>query len=145
MTFILIAIIAMALVVIFWTWHNLGTEIVSKKIVWILAGGLTCYGITFLLMQFSQAGVYYPNQEARNQILGVLVSLFTVLNSGIILPYLAKLWDGLKEEEITKQVVKRKMVILMILLVIVFWIEVTYLTSIQEGIIQVYENQKQIR
>lgn len=144
MTFINIAIAAMAAVVILWTWHNLGAELPSKKIVWIIAGALTCYGITFLLIQFSQAGVAYPSQEAKKEILGVLISLFTVLNSGMILPYLAKIADGVKEEELTKEIGTRKILIFLVILVLVFWVEVTYLTSIQEGIIQVFENQKQI-
>lgn len=143
MTFIIIAIVAMAIMVILWTWHNLGEETPTKKIIWIIAGGLTSYAITLLILQISQSGIAYPNQEIKQEVMRVLASLFTVLTSGIALPYIAKLWDELKEENITKESWKKRMIIVSLLLIFLFWIETMYLTSIQEGMMKVIETQRQ--
>ena len=80
MILIIITIVVMFLVLIFWSFTNLGKINIGKKILWmILLFGivfLTTY-VTFLI---SKSNIIYPSQEIMHSVQEVLVLLFSGVN-----------------------------------------------------------------
>ena len=64
--------------------------------------------------------------------------IFTGLNSLILLPFIANLFDKILEEEIEKDQVKKRLIIILVIFVICIFIEKEYLKDTQEGIINIY-------
>lgn len=138
MTIILVATILIFIVSIIWTWHNLGFIEKSKKIAFIAIGILVMYIITSLIFIVSKSGVNYPNEEIEGTVKNTLVMVFTGLNTLILLPYLAKILDGILEEEIEKEEATKKVIIILIVFLICIFIESGYLTDTQKGILNMY-------
>ena len=61
MPFIVIIIILIYIVLLAWTWHNLGDMEKTKKTLIIFIGLIITYLITILIFNISKAGIGYNN------------------------------------------------------------------------------------
>ena len=140
MAIIIISILAAYFVLMAWTWQSLEYIEKKKKIIFILVGILIFYIITLIIFNMSKNGINYQNESTEKTIKTILVSLFTAINGIIFIPYIAKIFLKVKENDIEKSKLNRKIIILIILFVICMYFECGYLKDIQKGIINVYNS-----
>ena len=101
---IIIGIIAIIyFVLIAWTWQSLGIIEKRKKVISILIGILLMYIITLITFNISKKGIIYQEKEAEILVRRILVILFTGVNGIVIIPYVAKILNRLKENDIEQK------------------------------------------
>lgn len=133
---VIISIIVISfLVLLGWTWHSLGSIEKPTKCACIVGGLILVYIMTFIIYNISKIGITYENKEAMKLIQTVFVSLFTIINGYIILPYVFRKLDQINNDEIEKQKLNRSIIILLIIILIVGIFECSYLGNIQQGIL----------
>lgn len=140
MTVILIVTILIILVLTVWCWHNLGNIENYKKILYIIVGSIIMLIITNIIFQISKSSVNYENEQIEATIGNILIFIFTGFNALISLPYIARQFDKIHEQEITKQEFTKKMTIMIILFVVCLFFECGYLTGTQQGILNIYHS-----
>lgn len=138
MTFIIIGAILIFIVSIIWIWHNLGNIEKPRKITFIVIGLLITYFITLIIYQLTKGSIIYPSEEMQKTVSNTLILVFTGLNSLILLPFTANVFDKILEEEIDKNQAQKRFIIILIVLVACIFIEKGYLKDTQEGIINMY-------
>jgi hypothetical protein len=138
MAVISIIIAILFLVLVGWTWHNLGGIGKIEKIKFIVSGIIIIY---VLIYSISKIGIAYENQEAMRAIRTVFVMLFTIVNGYIILPYIFRKLEQINNNEIEKEKLKKSIIILAIIIFILALIEIKYFADIQQSIISLYSTQ----
>lgn len=140
MVIIISIIVAVYLLMIAWTWQSLESLEKTKKVAFIVIGIIISYIVTLIIFNISQQGVNYQNEITKHEIKKILVLLFTALNGVIFIPYIAKLFTRVKENEIEDYKLKKKIIILVIIFIICMFFENMYLKDIQNGIINIYNS-----
>lgn len=138
MIFIIMIALVIYFVLIAWTWHSLGFIEKNKKVTFILIGIILMYLITLIIFQITKSGIQYPNIEMQKKVQNVLVSIFAGINGIIVMPQIGKLLEKIKEDEIKREELTKKLVILLVLFGICVLIEVGYLKDTQQGILKIY-------
>ena len=133
---LMILIVIILLLVLFgWIWHSLGSIEKPTKFACIIGGLVVVFIVTFVIYNISKIGITYENKESMKLVQNVFVSLFTIINSYIILPYVFKKLEQINNDEIQTKQLKKSIIILVIIILIVGIFESSYLGSIQEGIL----------
>ena len=135
MAFIVIMEIIIYIAFILWTWQSMQSIEIPKKIAFICMGIIIIYIITSMVFLIAKNDINYPNIEIQKQIKRVVVSVFTGFNCVIIMPQIAKSYEKLKNEEISKEQFFKKILILAIIIAICLMFECGYMKSTQEGIL----------
>lgn len=143
MAFILIVTIAIYFILIAWTWQSLGFIEKTKKIGIILVGTILTYLITLTIFQTTKNQFTYENITMQKQVQNIIVAIFSGINGIIILPQIGKIIDKLKENEIEKPILVKRVAILAILFILCLIFEIGYMKETQEGIWKVYQAMKQ--
>lgn len=133
---IILIVVILILVLLGWMWHNLGSIEKTTKCACIVGGLVVVYIITFIIYNISKIGITYENREIMKLIQTVFVSLFTVINGYIILPYTFKKLDQINNNEIEKKKVKNSIIILLIIIVVLAIFETLYLENSQQTILK---------
>ena len=131
MIFIIITAIIIYFILIAWTWQSLGTIEKSKKIAYILIGIILMFVITLIIFQTTKGGINYENAQIKANVQNVLVIIFTGINAIIVMPQIGRMLDKVSEGEIEKDVLKKKLIILLIIFIICILIERGYMKSTQ--------------
>ena len=135
MILIISIIIAIYVLLIAWIWNNLGAIDKTKKILIILIGIVIVYVITLIVFNISKSGVNYEQKIMEKDIRRILVTMFTGLNSLIILPFIAKIIERIHENQIEQKEVFKKLSIIVIIFVICMFLECGYMKDTQQGIL----------
>ena len=140
---IIIGIIAIIyFILIAWTWQSLGSIEKRKKVIFLLIGLFVMYIITLIIFNISKKEINYQNQEVQVLVKRILVILFTGLNAIIFIPYIAKIWNKLKENNINQEELNKKIIIFAVIFIICILFECGYLKDTQQGIINIYQSMK---
>lgn len=134
----MIAAIFIFIISIVWIWHNLGNIEKPRKILFIFIGLLIMYLITVLLYHLSSSDITYPSEEVQKTVSNTLILVFTGLNSLILLPFTANVFDKILEEEIEKNQAQKRFIVILIIFLVCIFVETGYLKDTQEGIINIY-------
>lgn len=134
----MIAAVFIFIISIVWIWHNLGNIEKTRKILFILIGLLIMYLITVLLYHLSSSDITYPSEEVQKTVSNTLILVFTGLNSLILLPFTANVFDKILEEEIEKNQAQKRFIVILIIFLVCIFVETGYLKDTQEGIINIY-------
>lgn len=142
MALIIITIVVMFLVLIFWSFTNLGKTNITKKILWmILLFGivfLTTY-VTFLI---SKNSITYPSKEIMHSVQEVLVLMFSGVNGCFFIPAICKSIDNLYQQKIDETHFFRRVILFGVILIILLAFECGYMKTTQKGILEImYSNQ----
>lgn len=138
MTFIIITAIIVYFILIAWTWKSLGFIENTKKVAFILIGMILMYGITWIVFQIAKSGITYQNGDMQSMVQNILVAIFTGINGIIIMPQIGKILDKINEDEIKKEQLVKRIMILTILFILCFIFEIGYMKDTQEGILNIY-------
>lgn len=101
-------------------------------------GIVLMYGITFIIFQIAQNGITYQNVEIQSNVQNVLVVIFTGINGIIIMPQVGKMLDKVREDEIKKEKLIKRIVVLMLIFILCLIFESRYMKNTQEGILKIY-------
>ena len=142
MPVIITLIIAIFLILISWTWNNLWNIDKTKRVITIVISLIVIAIITLIVFNISKSSVNYKSEEEVSAVRVVLVTLFTFVNGLVIMPSIAKTLSKIKNKEITKEQAGKRFLIAIAVFVIVLIIECGYLTSIQNGILDIYHSAK---
>lgn len=118
MALVILITILVYIILIVWTWHNLGFIEKTKKIAFIVIGILLTYIITQIIFQISKGDITYPNDEIAKQIRNAIVAIFSGINGLILMPIIAKNLDKINENEIEKEVVSKRFIIIFVIFII---------------------------
>ena len=140
MPVIVTLVIAMSLILISWTWHNLGDIPQNIKIGTIIVSIIIVFLITLVIFNISASGVEYNSEESKNAVKNILVLVFTIINGLIIIPSFAKTIGRVHGKEISKEQATRHFGFIFIIFIVVLFIECSYLKSVQQGILDIYNN-----
>ena len=143
MALVIFITILIYLILIVWTWHNLGFIEKPKKIAFIIIGIMITYIITQIIFQISKGDIAYQNEEIAKDIRNAIVAIFSGINGLILMPIIAKNLDKINEDEIEKDVVSKRFIIIFIIFIICTFIECGYMKTTQEGIINTYKTLEQ--
>lgn len=139
MAFIIITAIIVYFILIAWTWQSLGFMEKTKKVAFILIGAILMYGITWIIFQTAKGGITYQNPELQSRIQKILVAIFTGINGIIVMPQLGKMLDKVNEGQMEKEVLVKKIIILIIIFILCLIFESGYMKDTQEGILKIYD------
>ncbi len=139
MAFIVIVAIVIYFVLFAWTWQSLANIEKPKKVAIILIGIFVIYLITLIVFQIAKGNINYPNDNIQNSIKNMLVAIFTGINGLIVMPQIAKMIDKINENEIEKELLTKKIIILSIIFVMCLIFESGYMKNTQEGILKIYQ------
>ena len=142
MVFIGITAIIIYFIFIAWTWQSLGEVEKTKKVAFIVIGFIILYIITLIIFLISKSGISYPNEQMQSDIKNMLVIIFTGVNGIILLPQIGKIIDKINEDEIEKDAIKKRAIILLVIFIICLIFESGYIKDIQEGILAIYNSKK---
>lgn len=140
MPVIITIVIAMFLILISWTWHNLGEISQNTKIGTICISFLIVFFITFIVFNISKSGVQYDSEENMNYVRNILVIVFTIINGLIIMPAFAKTFGRINNKEIEKEQAQRHFIFLIVIFIIFMIFECNYLKGVQQGILDIYNS-----
>lgn len=135
MVLIISIIIAIYVLLIAWVWNNLGTIDRTKKVLIILIGTIIIYLITLMVFNISKSGINYEQELIEKDIRKILVTMFAGLNSLIIIPFIAKILERIKLNEIEQKEVSKKLSIIVVIFIICMFLECGYMKNIQQGIL----------
>ena len=135
--FMIIVVIALFIVLMGFSWYRLEAFEGMEKIIICVAGILLAWGITSILFSISSSGMNYVNQEVEREISKILVLVFTPINGIAFMPYISKIMSKVKFDELKKEEAIKKVGIFCLILIVMFFVEVKYLTNIQLGILDV--------
>lgn len=138
MPIIIALMIAMFLILISWTWHNLGNIEKPKKVITIIVSVFVIYIVTLIIFNISKNNITYVAQEGMEAVKNILVLLFTMVNSLILMPLLARILNKISENDIKYSDARKSFIIIFIIFLIVIIFECGYLKDIQQGIINIY-------
>ena len=139
MTVIFIIILILFLFLLRWMWLSLGSIEKTTKITCIVYGLVILYIVTLIIYNISKIGITYNNQETMKIIQTVFVMLFTIINSYIILPYTFKKLEQINNDEIEKEKIIKSVIIVLIVVIVLAVFEISYLGSIQSGILHMID------
>ena len=140
MPVIITLVIAMFLILISWTWHNLEDLPQSTKIGTIFISTIIVFVITLVIFNISKNGVNYDSEESLNAVRNILVLVFTIINGLIIIPPFAKTFGRIHNKEVSKEQAGKHFIFLLVIFLIALVIECSYLKGVQQGILDIYNN-----
>lgn len=140
MPVIITLVIAMFLILISWTWHNLGDLSQGTKIGTIFVSIIIVFVITLVIFNISKSGVNYISEESMNSVRNILVLVFTIINGLIIIPPFAKTFGRIHNKEVSLEQARRHFGFLLIIFLIALVIECSYLKGVQQGILDIYNS-----
>ena len=137
---IIVATIILYLILLVFTWHNLDMLEGQAKIMYIAAGTVAMFIITLIVFNISTNGVQYENENMISSVRNILIAIFMPLNGLIVMPYIAYLLNKIKQEDITEEKFKKRMILIIVIFIVFLIFECNYLKSIQEGILGVFNS-----
>ena len=138
MPIIITFLIAIFLIGISWTWHNLGNLNKTKKVVTIIISFLIMFFATLIVFNISANNINYENKEIEQNVRNVLVIVFTIINSLIVIPQFAKTFGRINDNSIQEGKAGKHLVLMVICTIVLLVIESNYLKGIQQGILDIY-------
>lgn len=141
MPIIIALIIAIFLILISWTWHNLGSIEKSRKTIIIIVALIVLLIVTLVVFNISKRDLPYKNHEEADAVRNILVILFTFINGIIVMPAIAKVINKVNEKEIDANQATKRMFLILIIFVIILIFECGYLKDIQKGILNMYQSK----
>ena len=130
-------IVILFLVHIFWTWNNtkcFGSNF--TRVLYIIIGTLFVALITYIVYLISRANIKYTNSIIISKVRDMIMLIFVPINGFLILPQIANLMRKRKNDDITNEQLKKKIVFYIIFIVVIFIFECSYFKGIQGRIMQ---------
>ncbi len=139
MALIIIGIILIYLLVVIWTWTSLEDIEKKSKILIIFIGIIVVFLVTQIVFSISKNGIVYGNEDIEKSISIVIMLLFTGINS-LLLPFLGRNLKRRADGEIDNNILKLRIIIILVIFLMCLFLECGYMKDIQEGILNIYKS-----
>ena len=139
MALIIIGIIIIYLLVVIWTWTSLEDIEKKSKILIIFIGIIVVFLVTQIVFSISKNGIVYGNEDIEKSISIVIMLLFTGINS-LLLPFLGRNLKRRADGEIDNNILKLRIIIILVIFLMCLFLECGYMKDIQEGILNIYKS-----
>ncbi len=129
-------------------YHNMYNIDKIRKIKFIILGFIVVLIITSVLVLISSNNIVIENREYKSykNYIGITkttsILLFAPINAIISLPYMGNLLNQYTEKRITKEQLKKKILIFGVVLVLIIIFEVSYIKDFETGLIKNALNRK---
>lgn len=143
MPIILLFILILNIVSIVLMYYSLGSLSKKEKLIYIVVGTAIMYILTSIVYWFSTRGIEMNEVSERGK--DLITFLFVPINGIIILPMLAKSYNKLKYGSLDKSVFLRRGIVLAIILLIALIIECMYFKNIQEQVVNMLNEQRNLQ
>ena len=127
MTIIRIISLAIFIITCLVIYHNVNSFEIKTRIGIIVIAMIVMYIITSIICQINLKEIKIQNENAINSTLDVIKMIFTPINAMIVASPIGNLLGKLKENTITIDKARRKTIILILAIVIVFIFETNYI------------------
>ena len=134
--------IIMFLVLVGWTWSNLGDINKNKKIGYTVISILIMFLITFIIFSISRKNVNYENEKMVGPVRLLLVTVFTSINGYVVIQYIARILSKIYLNDIEQDSVKRKFLLIFVIFIFIAIIECVYMKNIQIGILDIFNRMQ---
>ena len=139
---IYVIIIILFLVYLSWTWKSTKSfEGNFTRISYIIIGTACITLSTFIIFLISKNGITYPVQDMIGATRNIILLTFVPINGFFILPQIANIIGRIKNDDITPEQLKRRLVIFIIAIIVIVIFECSYFKNIQNGIIQLINSR----
>ena len=108
-------------------YHNTNSYEPKKRIIYIIIGMITMYGITSIICSIKSNGIKVNNVNAINDTLGVIKMIFTPMNAMILLAPLGNIFGKAKDKGISADSAGKRLLLLIIIFVIIIIFEANYI------------------
>lgn len=139
MALIIIGIILIYLLVVIWTWTSLEDIEKKSKILIIFIGIIVVFLVTQIVFSISKNGIVYGNEDIEKSISIVIMLLFTGINS-LLLPFLGRNLKRRADGEIDNNILRLRIIIILVIFLMCLFLECGYMKDIQEGILNIYKS-----
>lgn len=139
MALIIMGIIIIYLLVVIWTWTSLEDIEKKSKILIIFIGIIVVFLVTQIVFSISKNGIVYGNEDIEKSISIVIMLLFTGINS-LLLPFLGRNLKRRADGEIDNNILKLRIIIILVIFLMCLFLECGYMKDIQEGILNIYKS-----
>ena len=139
MALIIIGIIIIYLLVVIWTWTSLEDIEKKSKILIIFIGIIVVFLVTQIVFSISKNGIVYGNEDIEKSISIVIMLLFTGINS-LLLPFLGRNLKRRADGEIDNNILRLRIIIILVIFLMCLFLECGYMKDIQEGILNIYKS-----
>lgn len=111
------------------------------KIAYIIIGLFIMFIVTLIVFNISSNGIKFENAEVTGKVKNMLLAVFIPVNGLITMPYLASLFGKASLNEIEKDKLNKRLLILIVLFIIIMIFEYSYFKSTQQGIVNMISNK----
>ena len=134
--YFIIAIIFIAYII--WTWNSTNVfENVTTRIGYVLLGTIAITVITLIIFTISKIGVVYPKQEMVGDVRKVILLIFVPINGFLFLTRITSIVARVKNGDVSKDELSKKLKIYGIIFLILVIIECIYFKKIQLNMIDI--------
>ena len=127
---------------IVFTWRSTKEfENIRTRFSYIFVGTLFITLLTFIIFLISKIGVQYPREEMVGEIRKIILLVFVPINGFIVLTQFAGIVTSAKSGTASKEDMKRKIKIFIIICISLIIVECIYFKSIQTGMIDMIEKR----
>ena len=135
---IYILIIVLFAVYILWTWNNTKSfEGILNRISYLCIGTVFIALATYIIFNISNNGVNYPEEEMEKLVRNMILLVFIPMNGFCVLPQIGNIIGKIKNDEISNEKLKRKIITFVISIIILIIFEIFYLKNTQTQIIAI--------
>lgn len=138
MNMVFLVMIGMFIILMFWSWHNLGNVENKTKFTIIAISSIVIYILTLVIYNISKndEALASLKPEYISKIKNILVILFSLVNGYILMPHSFRRINQINNDEITSEKLKRSIVIMLVIFVLVIIFECNYLQELETGLAQ---------
>lgn len=96
---------------------------------------LIMYIVTTIIFTIASRGIQSEKQASINKMLNTIKMIFTPLNAMIVCAPLGNIIGKAKEKEINMQKTKRRLIILLVAIIVIFAFEVNYISNFANNLL----------
>lgn len=141
MLVILLFIIILNIVSIVLMYHSLADSEKKEKLIFIAAGTALMYILTSLVYWISTRNIEITEVSETGK--DLITFLFVPINGILVLPAFAKSFYKFRYGSLSKDILRKRAVVLVIFLLIILIIECVYFKNIQEQVVNLMVNQQE--
>lgn len=116
-------------------YHNMYNYDKGSRIKLLIAGFIITFIITVIICNIS-SGSINTNANYLSIVRNTAILLFAPINAIISLPYIGNVLNKYKEKRITKEQLKKRLIIFSVILIIIVIFEVGYIKDFEIGLLK---------
>lgn len=143
MIFFILFIVLIHVVLLLATYYNLNSLSKKERWLFILIGIGIMYFLSTIVFSITDIGIDYGNDEAKEMITNLLTFTFVPINGILTLPFLASCYNKYKANMMSKETLKKRIILLVLVFIVCYIFEFIYMKSIKVNMLEMVEQLNQ--